>query len=61
LAQHLAKLEKEINDLKSQAISPTLLAEKQQKVDELIKIIEKQNQAIEKYGDELDDYTDDKS
>ncbi|CAG8481822.1 860_t:CDS:2 [Cetraspora pellucida] len=42
----------ELNDLKDKPAD-------QQKIDELIKLVEKQNQAIKKYGDKSEKFTDD--
>ncbi|CAG8714506.1 26727_t:CDS:2, partial [Racocetra persica] len=51
------QVEKDIKEAQSQPATGTVpSAEQQQKIDNLIKIIEKQNEAIKKYGDELDDY-----
>lgn len=51
------QVENEIKELKSNPTGPTPTADQQQKIDDLIKIIEKQNEAITKYGNEWQDYT----
>ncbi|CAJ0844982.1 9105_t:CDS:10 [Entrophospora sp. SA101] len=48
------KIEKEINDLKSKAADTTPNTEQQQKIDNLIKSIEKQNQAITNLGEMIE-------
>ena len=51
--RELDKVKKELDELKSKVVDPALISEKQQKIDELIEIIKKQNLAIKKYGNEF--------
>ena len=55
-------LQKELDDLRSRPTTDTTpTAEQQQKIDNLIELIEKQNELIRKYGNGLASYTRDYS
>lgn len=51
------KVLKELNDLRAKPADTTLINEKQQKINELIEIVERQNQSIDNLGQKLQEWT----